>query len=247
VIRSNKEKYWRDRASRYSGFKWANDHEYKWTFISACDLKKSDWVLDVGCGPGIMTRVVLPLVDRVIGLDDSKEMLTQCDGEFNFMFGDARDIPFPDRTFDKVLARNVFHHMTKALRIGMGECHRVLKPGGRIIIGERTPPSDSRQVHVEYREMLRLKDERHTFTEDSLRYFLINSGFGNLSFSTFWIKGFDVREWLENSGLSDGVQAEIWDRHVNGSQEFKEASRMKIAEGNCVVDIKNLIVVGEAK
>lgn len=247
MIRSDKGKYWRDRASRYSGFKWANDKGYLGAFIGACDLKQTDWVLDVGCGPGIVSRAIAPLVDRVIGLDNSKEMLIQGDGVINLMFGDTRDIPFPDRTFDKVLARNVFHHVTTDLRIGMSECHRVLKRGGKIIIGERTPPSDSRQVYVEYREMLRLKDERHTFTEDNLRYFLISSGFGNLSFSTFWIKGISVREWLEKTDLSNSVKSDIYERHFSGSPEFKKAHNMKVLTTDCLIDIKNLIVVGEAK
>lgn len=257
MIRSDKEKYWRDRASRYSGFKWANDHGYKWAFINACEFQPRDWVLDVGCGPGIISQAIYPIVDRVIGLDNSREMLTQGDGLVNLMFGKAEDIPFPDQTFDKVLARNVFHHMTKNLKDGMRECRRVLKPGGRIIIGERVPPADSKQVYIEYREMLRLKDERIIFDEDKLSYFLISSGFGNLRFLPFWIKGFNVREWLENSGLDDAVQAEIWNRHVNGSQEFKKASHMRGSVSprgggeetreDCVIDIKNLIVIGEAK
>ena len=256
MIRSDKEKYWRDRASRYSGFKWANDEGYLRSFISACDFQLTDWVLDVGCGPGIVSKEASHVAHRVIGLDNSKEMLTECEGDFNLMFGDVGDIPFPAQTFDKVLARNVFHHMTKNLRDGMRECRRVLKPGGRIIIGERVPPADSKQVYIEYREMLRLKDERIIFDEDKLRYFLISSGFGNLHFLPFWIKGFSVREWLENSGLDDDVQMEIWNRHVNGSDEFKEASHMRFTDepicekkgiAHCHIDLKNLIVVGEAK
>ncbi len=256
MIRSDKEQYWRDRASRYSGFKWANDKGYLKAFIEACDFRKTDLVLEVGCGTGIVSRAALPLAGRVIGLDNSKEMLSQCDGEFSLMFGDVADIPFPDQTFDKVLARNVFHHVTHELKKGLDECHRVLKRGGKIIVGERVPPSDSKQVYIEYREMLRLKDERIIFDEDKLRYFLICSGFGNLHFLPFWIKGFSVREWLENSGLDDSVQSEIWNRHINGSDEFKEASHMrfteervcdKMGEIDCVIDIKNLIVVGEAK
>ena len=253
MIRSDKEKYWRDRASRYSGFKWANDKGYLFMFIGSCDFKKTDWVLDVGCGTGIVSRAALPFVDRVIGLDNSREMLNQCDGEFPLMFGDVGDIPFPDFTFDKVLARNVFHHMTDNLKTGMSECHRVLKRGGRIIIGERVPPSDSRQVHIEYRDMLALKDERHTFTEDNLRYFLISSGFGNITSFPFWIKDFSIGDWLIQSGLSDDIQDQIWIRHIDGSKEFKESCNMreiqneKLGYTDCLIDIKNLIVSGEAK
>ncbi len=247
MIKSEKETYWRDRAERYSGFQWANDTGYLHAFIRACEFQPGDWVLDVGCGPGIVSHAIYPIVNRVIGMDSSREMLSQCDGLFNLMLGDVRDIPFPDETFDKVLARNVFHHVIEGLKDGMKECHRVLKPGGAIIIGERVPPSDSINIQVEYREMIALKDKRIVFTEDKLNWMITQVGFQYYTGFEYWIKGFNVREWLENSELEDDVQSEIWDRHVNGSQEFKDASEMRIKEGNCLIELKNLIMIGVKK
>jgi len=249
MIKSEKSEYWKNRASRYSGFKWANDRKYLQAFTGACDLEQHHFVLDVGCGPGIVSKFIQPHVRRVIGMDNSREMLSQCDGalEFNLMLGDCADNPFPSGTFDRVLARNVFHHMITDLKKGFQECFRVLKPGGKIIIGERVPPSD--RTEAEYREMLKLKDQRHIFTLDKLLYFLVSTGFVFHRSFDFWITGFSVADWLSETGLDDDVQDEIWKRHVNGSPEFKEDSHMRMVEDepyleDCVINLRNLVIVG---
>lgn len=249
MIKSDKEKYWGDRAAEYSHFKWANDREYLNEFLNACEFGRDDYVLDLGCGTGLVTKEIAMFVRRVIGLDNSKEMLNQCDGNFNLMIGDARDNPFPDEVFDRVIARNIFHHMTNGIMEGLKETHRVLKTGGRLIVGERVPPSD--EVLDEYKEIMKLKDNRIVFTEEKLRGFIMCLGFKVIKSFPVWIKEMSVRGWLNKSGLSDGVKMEIFRRHYNGSDEFKKAhhleervnSNLEIVD--CIINIKNIVVVAE--
>ena len=47
--------------------------------------------------------------------------------------GDAHHLPFRDSTFDRVFAFNVFEHLADP-KAAAREIHRVLKPGGRVII-----------------------------------------------------------------------------------------------------------------
>ena len=47
--------------------------------------------------------------------------------------GDAHHLPFRDDTFDRVFAFNVFEHLTTP-KIAAQEIHRVLKPGGAVVI-----------------------------------------------------------------------------------------------------------------
>ena len=252
MIRSRKENYWADRASKYSEFKWARDKGHLFAFLGACDFKKDDFVLDLGCGPGVVSRAARPHVGRLIGMDNSKEMLLQCDGDFNIMLGDAEDIPFPDQTFDKVLVRNVFHHMTFNLLGGARETLRVLKMGGQIIVGERIPPSED--LFDEWSSMLALKDERVCFSTHKLFRLLDSVGYKVIYSFPYTISNISVRDWMRKSGLDDETKEEIYDRHLNGSPEFKKGLNMRITEntiqdwgdiGDILIDIKNIIMVGE--
>jgi SAM-dependent methyltransferase len=49
--------------------------------------------------------------------------------------GDAARMPYPDRTFDLVLAATVLHEMPPQVRTAaLGEMKRVLRPGGRMLL-----------------------------------------------------------------------------------------------------------------
>ena len=243
MIETDKERYWKDRASQYGAFKWANNSSYLSAFIKACAFEKENWILDAGVGIGLVAKAILPFVSKVVGIDNSKDMLTQCNGNFNLMFCDVRDIPYPDGSFDKIIARNIFHHVTERLQVAMNECHRVLKESGRIIIGERIPPSD--ETKEEYEAIFRLKDKRVVFIEDDLIELLKKTGFTFMHSKIHWIRGLSVKTWLAKSGLPDETQGKIFALHINGSNELKEAYSMKIRDDDCFIDIKNLILVGE--
>lgn len=243
MIGTDKPKYWKNRASQYSAFKWANDSAYLSAFIEACEPRKGEWILDVGVGTGLVAEAVLPFSSKVVGIDNSKDMITQCNGKFNVMFCDARDIPYPDGSFDKIIARNVFHHITERLQDAVNECYRVLKKGGKIIIGERTSPSDT--TKAEYRAIFRFKDKRIIFIEDDLIELIEEAGFVFMYSRTHWIRGLSVRSWLAKSELSYEAKSRIFALHVNGSDELKQAYSMEIRDDDCFIDIKNVILVGE--
>ena len=77
-------------------------------------------VLDVGCGTGIVTK----RIENVVGLDNSKEMLKFYDGKK--VFGDAHDLPFPDKSFDTVLSLTVLQDLENPLK-ALKEMKRVGK------------------------------------------------------------------------------------------------------------------------
>ena len=71
------------------------------------------------------------------------------------------------------------------------------------------------------------------------------SGFKNIKVITHIMKNFSVKNWMKNSGLPAKKQNKIFEMHVKGSEMFKEAYNMKIANNDCLIDVKNLILVGE--
>ncbi|MBU4444114.1 hypothetical protein KJ656_03395, partial [bacterium] len=97
----------------------------------------------------------------------------------------------------------------------------------------------------DYENIFRLKEDRITFLEDDLIKLMKNSGFKNISKKIHIMKNFSVRDWLTNSGLAQNNQNKIFEMHVTGSDIFKKAYNMKIVNGDYLIDVKNLILVGE--
>jgi 2-polyprenyl-3-methyl-5-hydroxy-6-metoxy-1,4-benzoquinol methylase len=97
-------------------------------------------ILDVGCGSGANSRALAAKGHRLHGVDLSEAGIERyraagfdgqvCDIE--------RGLNYPDAAFDVVFCSEVIEHMTSP-EILAAEMHRVLKPGGQLVLS--TPNS----------------------------------------------------------------------------------------------------------
>lgn len=94
-------------------------------------------VLDVGSGDGAVAAQLAPYCRSLTCIDASARMIdaakARLEKRARALVADAQALPFDDRSFDEVL---VFHTLTYAedpARV-LGECARVLRPGGRIVV-----------------------------------------------------------------------------------------------------------------
>jgi SAM-dependent methyltransferase len=104
--------------------------------IGEMNLPPNAAILDVGTSAGTNLRM---LRDRghqnVVGLDSSPEAIRFCTekGLGEVRIGDICALPFPDATFDLVLATDILEHVDDDL-LALRELRRVLKPDGRLLL-----------------------------------------------------------------------------------------------------------------
>ena len=96
-------------------------------------------VLDLGCGNGKTSEALLERGCEVTGADFSEAAVESCirllGHRAEFVTADCRDLPFPDGSFDAVVAVHVFEHVpAEDLGKAVSEALRVTVPGGRICI-----------------------------------------------------------------------------------------------------------------
>lgn len=237
--------FWQIRAKNYNSLQWANHPLYLKEFIKMGKFKKSDIVLDVGTGTGIVAHAIAPLVKQVIGLDKSQDMLEHSNwyGNMYFIKRNILSPIFNEGVFDKVTIRQVFHHILRGTQRAMNEAYRVLKPGGMIVFSEGIPPSPA--VKQDYIEIFRLKEKRLTFMEEDLVALMERAGFKDIQLKIVWLRKVSVQNWLTNSGLPQAIQDEIFKLHVYANDYFKKAYNMVETEGDCLIDMKMAILTGK--
>lgn len=116
------------------------------------DVRGKD-VLDLGCGSGENTLLLVHRGANVIALDISPDLIhvakrrMSISGLVNnvqFLTASAHDLPLPDESMDVVLGIAILHHLDMATI--SGQVMRVLRPGGRAIFQE--PMRDSRLLRI---------------------------------------------------------------------------------------------------
>jgi ubiquinone/menaquinone biosynthesis C-methylase UbiE len=98
--------------------------------------------LDLGCGPGFVTRDLARMGYCGVGLDASPAMIEHSTQEANSMgiadswsykLGDVEAVPFPDRSFDAAVCSGVIDYLPGDDKF-LAEVARVLKPGGQFLL-----------------------------------------------------------------------------------------------------------------
>jgi ubiquinone/menaquinone biosynthesis C-methylase UbiE len=104
------------------------------------DLQPTDRVLDIGCAFGVWTNHLGKRVGHATGVDPDGSALRTGRRLFpgiDLVEGDARNLPWPDATFDKVVFISTLEHVEDP-EAAVEDIARVLKPGGRAAISVDT-------------------------------------------------------------------------------------------------------------
>lgn len=127
---------------RYEAHTRYSEHVSDWhdLFTRALGIAPGESVIDVGCGPGGIHGRLCRVGARVTGVDASPGMVAEARAQaeregldVTVQEGDAEQLPFGDGQFDAALCCHMLYHVPNIER-ALRELHRVLRPGGRVLI-----------------------------------------------------------------------------------------------------------------
>lgn len=173
-------------------------------------------VLDVACGPGLLTIAFAERCAAAVGVDATEALLERARaaarerGASNvaFQVGDARRLPHLDDTFDVAACRAAFHHFEAPAQV-LREMRRVTRPGGTLLIADFVSADEAARAE-RHNRLERLCDPTHVraLSERELRGLVEREGLEVVASPTGVID-YDVEEWLAHGGPPAEARAEI--------------------------------------
>jgi SAM-dependent methyltransferase len=144
-----------------------NDEDTNRLVIETAGIGPEDTVLDVACGPGLITCAVAGVAKHVTGIDITPAMIEQARKRQQAMgltnmewgIGDVTPLPLAGSSFSAVITRYSFHHFLEPQAV-LAEMVRVCGPGGRVAVVD-VFMSTSEQAEA-YDRMEKLRDPSHT-------------------------------------------------------------------------------------
>jgi ubiquinone/menaquinone biosynthesis C-methylase UbiE len=130
------QNYYQAHTDHYRNVILSTIPSFRW-IKKSLGINQNDKVLDAGCGTGYLLDFVTVNKSQGYGIDISEFAVKTAQIKYSrlhFKAGDLTKIPFNNNYFDKVYAFNVIEHIV-AQDKALEELHRVLKPGGTIVIG----------------------------------------------------------------------------------------------------------------
>lgn len=143
------------------GFSFGFDRIWRKKTVALSGIREGNKVLDVCTGTGelalLLSRRVGPQ-GTVVGADFCESMLVRAkqktgprERNLTYILSDAKDLPFPDNTFDAVTVAFGMRNIPDTM-LALRELRRVLKPGGAFVCLELTRPHAGwfRKLHQWY-------------------------------------------------------------------------------------------------
>ena len=135
--------------------------------LESVGIGLDDTVLDIACGPGLITCVIAQVARHVTGIDITPAMIEQARARqqskgltnVEWQVGDVLPLPFAAASFSVVFTRYSFHHFLDPKAV-LAEMVRVCKPGGKVAVVDvfTTTPEQA----AAYDQVEKLRDPSHT-------------------------------------------------------------------------------------
>ena len=200
---------------------------FHWVFDRLSVLPENARILELGCGPGYLWKECgqpIPAAWNIILSDLSPGMvdaawrnLVVTGRNFKFEQIDAQSIPYPDETFDAVIANHMLYHVPDR-RKALSEIKRVLKADGRLFAG--TLGADHMREMWDQLERV-APIQRETITSA----FTLENGTAQLQ---EFFPRVDVFHYEDNLRVTDVSAILAYVRSMTSTAEFSEAQFQSI-------------------
>jgi len=221
----------------------AQGHEDLLALMAECaGVGAEDTVLDVACGPGIVSCFFAGRVRHVTGLDMVPAMLERARRlqvergltNIEWKAGDSLELPFAEQSFDCVVTRFSFHHFLEPAQ-ALREMRRVCRKGGTALVADVTPDVDTQQS---FNGWEKLRDPSHTraLTVEEFEALGENEGMELRRRERFGLK-MELEDLLKGSfpgpGDADRIRALFEDeiqneKHGLGVEAYRENGAVQI-------------------
>jgi ubiquinone/menaquinone biosynthesis C-methylase UbiE len=182
---------------------WAAKADDPGRFGAALGDARRGRLLDVACGPGVVTAALAANASAIVAFDATQQMLDKARARcakaglanVEFRAGDAENLPFDDAQFDGVVTRLAIHHFANPQR-ALGEMFRVLRPGGMAVIVDVVSSEDESESKL-HNAIERLRDPSHVrmLPASELDRSISRAGFRIVEHAT-WDMDRELEEWL---------------------------------------------------
>jgi ubiquinone/menaquinone biosynthesis C-methylase UbiE len=133
--------------------RFMRESTFKRCLVAQAKIETGSHLLDIGCGTATLTiliKKVHPEAD-VTGLDGDPEILKMAKTkiiraglDIKLDLGMSFELPYPDRSFDRIVSSLVFHHLTRENKVRtIKEIFRVLSPGGELHVADFGKPQNA--------------------------------------------------------------------------------------------------------
>ena len=206
-----------------------------------------DTVLDLGCGPGIVSCAFAEKANHVTGLDLAPAMLERGKARqaersltnMAWVCGDVAKLPFADNSFSIVVTRYTFHHFLSPADV-LAEMKRLCRPGGRVVVADVTPEVEKLAAYDQF-ETLRDPSHAHALSQAQLKALFEQANLQPFELDSFGLE-MNFEDLMSGSFPNPDDAEKVWQLVRNDAGKDSIGLNAHLKDGKYVVSFPTTII-----
>lgn len=238
------EVHFKNRAQKYNqSSNWVEDQQLISRIFQLSEAGRDSLVLDLATGTGLIAKEFHGKVKNITGLDISPDMARFAEGFMDeIVFAPIEKMPFNDNSFDAIVCRQglQFAELDKAIP----EIHRVLKPGGIVVLCHLTAYNDTDRELTFAIQKLRNPARRNYLMPQDISDALRKQGFRDVQ-DIEYVTEESVNKWIDNGAIPQENMDGIRELYRDADADFKRIHNVRFTDNDILDDM--LLVIAKGK